>query len=1078
MRNPIATLLFLLLFLLSSTVQAQFAGGGETAGGFSFLGMTGNCGLPLFLVSDVYKGGGEDTLQAAKILIIGNCNLPPYVASNIYKGGQERSLHLTAQITTNTGCNLPVFISSDIYRGGLQDTFYTAIEIDPICGVPPPPPNLIYAGGQHGDLNQSDLMALPSCALPPFALSDIFKGGFQGNLDRQEVLTFQCGQGPPPSNLIYAGGADVQNGRSEMLTTAACALPAFAASNIYVGGLNDTFHLARAILFPACAVPPFSNSPIYAGGVHGAVGQQAALQYLGCNTSPVSPSPSMYAGGEMGVLTVSVALMAPACGLPPVQPSLIYAGGIHQTAVAASIIQTPVCGVPPFVASNIYAGGRMDTSSMALVLQTGVCGPPASVASDIYRGDGHADGFGQVILTNSSCLLPVFTASDIYRGGLGGNGEASLLMFPNCNGAVAATSDIYKGGNQGFLDQSFLFLTPVCNLPVAIASQIYGGGSDDAIGSVYALTSGNCSLPVAISSNIYGGGIQNEVFVAALTQSSTCNLPTFVASNIFHGGSEGSLHSAIQSANLTPTVQLSVNQLSTCLGEQVQLTAQASAAGSTPNFQWFINGQAGPTGNPAIFSNLVDQDQLSVTLTPSLTCASNLNQVSAGPIQVTVNAALGANTILGNPTQICVGSGGVMVGSGLVSGPGNISYIWENSLDSSSWQTISGAINSQIFTGPISADTWYRRIVSSDLCQQATMSNPVKIEIAPPPTAIFSGASQTGDCFVSFQDGWVHFPSSSNPNELLLSIRSANPSVDLASTMVVAYISPYHQIVNGYITKYRHYDIVPLINGPAKVRFYFSQSDFDSLTVADPQVTSVQDLLVSRFQIGQTTGGQLIQPDTIMANTPFPNVYTMEVSVPGFSSFFFHGPSPTPLPVDLVSFKANCAFDSLFFNWTTAGEINNSHFLLEQSADLDQWTPMSVVEGNGTSSLTHQYQTVVSRNRIMGEFFRLVQVDWDGKATYYPAISKTCKSEGFQWSVYPNPAQGTFYVQVQEEAAGNGLLRVLNGMGQNVYEEEVSWPAGGVTLTISPNFWSSGVYTLDLETQQRTPRLRLILTQP
>jgi hypothetical protein len=65
-----------------------------------------------------------------------------------------------------------------------------------------------------------------------------------------------------------------------------------------------------------------------------------------------------------------------------------------------------------------------------------------------------------------------------------------------------------------------------------------------------------------------------------------------------------------------------------------------------------------------------------------------------------------------------------------------------------------------------------------------------------------------------------------------------------------------------------------------------------------------------------------------------------------------------PLPIELVSFQANCAGDDkINVTWTTASEHNTSHYIVEHSRNGNDWEALTMVAaaGNSTSLLDYTY---------------------------------------------------------------------------------------------------------------------------
>ncbi|MCE7044646.1 T9SS type A sorting domain-containing protein [Dyadobacter sp. CY312] len=90
----------------------------------------------------------------------------------------------------------------------------------------------------------------------------------------------------------------------------------------------------------------------------------------------------------------------------------------------------------------------------------------------------------------------------------------------------------------------------------------------------------------------------------------------------------------------------------------------------------------------------------------------------------------------------------------------------------------------------------------------------------------------------------------------------------------------------------------------------------------------------------------------------------------------------TALPVRLVAFTAKKVDTGVHLQWRTASEINNKGFLVERSPNGLNWNQIGFVDGNGTISQTQHY-VWEDRNPIAGiNYYRLRQIDLDGKTEY------------------------------------------------------------------------------------------------
>lgn len=93
------------------------------------------------------------------------------------------------------------------------------------------------------------------------------------------------------------------------------------------------------------------------------------------------------------------------------------------------------------------------------------------------------------------------------------------------------------------------------------------------------------------------------------------------------------------------------------------------------------------------------------------------------------------------------------------------------------------------------------------------------------------------------------------------------------------------------------------------------------------------------------------------------------------------------LPVELFSLGCNALADGIEINWHCNSETNNSHFILERTIDGVTFEFISRIEGAGTTSQPSSY-TYLDLTAPSGvSYYRLIQVDYNGKATSYGPIS-------------------------------------------------------------------------------------------
>ncbi len=125
-----------------------------------------------------------------------------------------------------------------------------------------------------------------------------------------------------------------------------------------------------------------------------------------------------------------------------------------------------------------------------------------------------------------------------------------------------------------------------------------------------------------------------------------------------------------------------------------------------------------------------------------------------------------------------------------------------------------------------------------------------------------------------------------------------------------------------------------------------------------------------------------------------------------FSPFSIGGDNISPLPVEWLSFNVACVDKTTECTWQTASEINNSHFELLASHDLNTWQILARIPGKLLSHTLQNYVYSLPPDVHNGPYFRLTQVDVDGTSEtfatlYFPEL---CNPKPIQ--LFPNPSSG------------------------------------------------------------------------
>jgi hypothetical protein len=147
----------------------------------------------------------------------------------------------------------------------------------------------------------------------------------------------------------------------------------------------------------------------------------------------------------------------------------------------------------------------------------------------------------------------------------------------------------------------------------------------------------------------------------------------------------------------------------------------------------------------------------------------------------------------------------------------------------------------------------------------------------------------------------------------------------------------------------------------------------------------------------------------------------------GYSSFLnLNSCSVIILPIDLLSFSASEINNKVYIKWSTATEINNEYFILERSADGRNYEEINRVPGAGHSNSVLNYSIRDNSPYYGINYYRLKQVDYDGKTTVFKAVSAYVDKRK-EFIIHPNPANEHFIVDLPWHEHYNIKVTDING---------------------------------------------------
>jgi roadblock/LC7 domain-containing protein len=167
----------------------------------------------------------------------------------------------------------------------------------------------------------------------------------------------------------------------------------------------------------------------------------------------------------------------------------------------------------------------------------------------------------------------------------------------------------------------------------------------------------------------------------------------------------------------------------------------------------------------------------------------------------------------------------------------------------------------------------------------------------------------------------------------------------------------------------------------------------------------------------------------------------------------------TAVPVELVNFTATKDKNKAVLSWKVASEINNKGFEIERSTNVSTWKTIDFVKGKGTTTETTVYSATDATPSVGINYYRLKQVDFDGKFEYSPvqSVNFDGANKGTV-KIFPNPTADVLTVDLGETLATPTTYSIVNVMGQVV-------KTGTLTPQIAVSELGKGVYWLSFNQQ-------------
>jgi hypothetical protein len=196
---------------------------------------------------------------------------------------------------------------------------------------------------------------------------------------------------------------------------------------------------------------------------------------------------------------------------------------------------------------------------------------------------------------------------------------------------------------------------------------------------------------------------------------------------------------------------------------------------------------------------------------------------------------------------------------------------------------------------------------------------------------------------------------------------------------------------------------------------------------------------------------------------------------PGSTSEFAGTISTSAMPVTLTSFRGRVDGDKAELTWTTAEEINNSHFEIERSANGQAYSKVGTVKGNGGSNNSYQFTDNGPLSAV--NYYRLKQVDVDGRSTYARTLVLRKDLGEITAKAAPSPFTSYINLSYKLQKEENIRIRLIDQVGRIVKTYSTRGGVGVNTINLNGlDHLPKGNYTVEL-TGERVSFRQMVLKQ-
>lgn len=181
----------------------------------------------------------------------------------------------------------------------------------------------------------------------------------------------------------------------------------------------------------------------------------------------------------------------------------------------------------------------------------------------------------------------------------------------------------------------------------------------------------------------------------------------------------------------------------------------------------------------------------------------------------------------------------------------------------------------------------------------------------------------------------------------------------------------------------------------------------------------------------------------------------------------------TSLPVKLVVFNGKETANGIQLNWTTATEESFSYFEIERADETLAFNTIAPsIAGKGDVNVSASY-SYTDYTPVRGKnYYRLKSIDIDGTYEYSHVIMVYTNGSGNAIKLYPNPNEGVFTLELQDDMGLPVNLSLMDKLGRELYQEGIVANTTSIQL---PATIEAGIYFVKLSSARKQVVLPVVV---